>query len=117
MDKLDNANIRNLVFYKFSGRCAYCGCKIEKYNFNIDHIKPLRRGDKTHPDKGDNLFTNYNPSCVSCNSSKSSMSIETWRNELGLKVVRINRDSSQYRILKRFGLVKEIKKKQNQILL
>jgi hypothetical protein len=57
--------------------------------------------------KGINEIINYNPSCISCNSSKNELTIEKWRKELSLKIMRLNRDSSQYKLMKRFGLIKE----------
>jgi len=105
MDRIDNLQIRNRIFHKYNGHCAYCGCEILRTSFNIDHIKPLRRGDREN--KGENLIINYNPSCISCNSSKGTLSIESWRKELLLKIIRQNRDSAQYRLIKRFGLITE----------
>jgi len=102
-----NSLTRDLIFKKYNGHCAYCGIKIERISFHIDHIQALRRGDRIHSKKGKDSIENYNPSCPSCNSSKNVLSIEDWRREIQLKINRINRDSAQYRILKRFGLIKE----------
>ena len=33
---------REIVYDKFNGRCAYCGCEL-KAGFHIDHIDPIRR--------------------------------------------------------------------------
>lgn len=109
---------RRLVYDKYNGKCAYCGCKINYLKFHVDHIEAKYRGttqaqllswgsDKI---KGKDHIDNYNPSCISCNSSKSTFTIETWRNELELKKERIKRDSSTFNILLRFGAVKETKK-------
>jgi len=94
------------VFSKLDGFCAYCGCEIYYETFHIDHISPKNRHldpSKRGSDSIDNLF----PSCKSCNSSKSNFSIEAWRNELELKFDRLIRDSSQFRILHRFGVIKK----------
>lgn len=104
---------RVLVFQKYGGKCAYCGCELNNTNFNVDHINPLYRGIKQHHlrvEKGSSKIENLNPSCFSCNSSKSTYTIEQWRQELELKTKRLLRDSSQFRIALRFGLVKESKK-------
>jgi 5-methylcytosine-specific restriction endonuclease McrA len=101
---------RKLVFKKYGGRCAYCGCKLDDTNFNVDHINPLYRGTPQNylkVEKGSSKIENLNPSCYSCNSSKSTYSIEQWRNELELKTKRLVKDSSQFRIALRFGLIKE----------
>lgn len=105
MDRTDNKIVRQLIYNKYNGKCAYCGCQLNN-KFNIDHIIPLKRNMKSIV-KGENIISNYNPSCISCNCSKSTYDLETWRNELKLKVKRLNRDSSQYVISKRFGLITE----------
>jgi plasmid rolling circle replication initiator protein Rep len=59
---------------------------------------------------GYDSFENFNPACSSCNCSKASFDLDDWRQELTLKVDRLNRDYSLYRIVKSFGLIKETKK-------
>jgi len=106
------------VFNKYNGRCAYCGCKLTKSNFNVDHIEPIFRNDTDEQiekwnngqKRGDNSIENFNPSCISCNCSKSSLRLEDWRKEIELKSDRIIRDSAQFRLLLRFGLVTENRK-------
>ncbi|MFY0655052.1 MAG: HNH endonuclease [Cyclobacteriaceae bacterium] len=97
------------VYDKYSGRCSYCGCEIFMTSFHVDHIDPRRRGDISNPNitNGKNHIDNYNPSCASCNCSKSTFSIEDWRIQIQKKIININRDSSNYRILKRYGLIEE----------
>lgn len=107
MKKINNKSIRELIRNKYSNHCAYCGCFIGKDGapFTIDHIIPLRRGDKVCP-KGINDIINFNPCCASCNSSKSTFSIEKWREEISKKYQRLIRDSSQVRLLIRFGMIR-----------
>ena len=100
--KISDLRLRKIVFEKYNGRCAYCGCKL-KSRFCVDHIHPKHKA-------GINKIENYNPSCFSCNSSKSTLSIEKWREQLVHKVIQLNRDSSTYRAVKRFGLIKETNK-------
>lgn len=101
---------RDLIFNKFRGYCAYCGCELKRSSFTVDHIKPYRR--KASPEeieeygRGGNNIENLNPSCLSCNCSKSTFSIEKWRRELSLKHGRLLKQESSYRIINRFGLVK-----------
>jgi 5-methylcytosine-specific restriction endonuclease McrA len=113
MNEIEKPQTRKLIFNKYKGHCAYCGCEIFINKFHIDHKMPLRRGTNDSELKesirGKNSIDNFNPSCISCNSSKNEMSIETWRKELSLKIMRLNRDSSQYRLMKRFGLIIETK--------
>ncbi|MES2397924.1 MAG: HNH endonuclease [Bacteroidota bacterium] len=111
--KLSDKELRKNIFDKYNGKCAYCGSHIEK--FHIDHIVPLNRNgsqmDKFLDNGEKHLISNLNPSCPACNISKSSFPLETWRGELQLKIDRIERDSSTFRNLKRFGLVGILKTK------
>lgn len=101
------------ILNKFGGKCAYCGCDIQYNNFHTDHIVPKNREKGVYsyydPLKIDNV-DNLNPSCGSCNSSKSCMSIEEFREHIINRLFRLNRDSSHYQICKRFELVKETNK-------
>jgi len=105
-------NKRQIVHEKFNGKCAYCGCDVLFKDMHLDHIKPKYRGStdqdlkKYGIDKGTNDLENLNPSCASCNSSKSTFTIENWRKELEMKHQRLMRDNSSFRILSRFGMIK-----------
>jgi len=103
---------RKVIYNKYKGKCAYCGCKLDRLKFHIDHITPKFRGS-THEEvqkygrvKGSNDVENLNPACISCNCSKSTFTIEQWRIELSLKLERTRRDVSSFRIMERFGIVK-----------
>lgn len=103
---------REIVFKKFNGRCAYCGCVLDKNKFHIDHIEAKYRGSTNEEllrykkQKGLDLIDNLNPSCISCNCSKSTFTIDKWRVELSLKLDRTRRDVSSFRIMERFGMIK-----------
>ena len=99
-----------MVFDKYNGRCAYCGCKLNE-KFTIDHIIPKRR-NMSYSDlpSGSDTIENYNPCCFSCNSSKNSFSIEKWRSEIEQKYDRLLKYDGTFRLLVRFGIVKKVKK-------
>ena len=101
---------RKAVFNKYGGRCAYCGCEITENNFVEDHIKPLYRNSKPHEylnRKGDDCLENRNPSCRSCNTRKNVLTIEKFRAEISKQVERLKRDSNQFNLALRYGLIKE----------
>ena len=102
--RIDNKELRKLVFAKYDGRCAYCGIEL-KERFSIDHIHPLYRNNPNWDRTGLNHIDNYNPCCFSCNSSKSTWTIEEWRKEIELKFTRLHRDSSNFRLLVRMGII------------
>lgn len=53
---------------------------------------------------------NQVPSCPSCNINKHSMSVDQFRSLIFNFKKSLNRDSVQYKIAKRYGLIKEINK-------
>ena len=111
---------REHIFNKYNGRCAYCGCELVK-GWHADHLKPVRRKIKYCREKGRHVVTalrhpkrdcleNYNPACASCNINKHSMNIEDFRNLVFGFLKSLNRDSTQYKIAKRYGFIIEVEK-------
>lgn len=68
---------REKVFKKTNGKCIYCGCDLDYYNFHVDHMKPK---SKLNYDKNniDNLF----PSCADCNLLKGNLEVEDFRKKI-----------------------------------
>lgn len=100
---------REIVFNKYNGKCAYCGIKLNNDSFTIDHIEPKFRGyrdDQLKRKRGQDIIDNYNPCCLSCNSSKSTLTIENWRSEINLKFNRLLKYSSSFNLLFRMGMIK-----------
>lgn len=113
--RIDHPETRRAIYLKYDGKCAYCGTELTSSNFTIDHIEPLRRGysntelDRYKIHRGKNCAENYNPCCFSCNSSKSTYTLERWRDEISKKFDRLKRDVPGYNLLYRFGLITEHK--------
>jgi hypothetical protein len=42
---------RQIIFDKYNGKCAYCGCELVK-GWHADHIEPIVRDSKWNRDKG-----------------------------------------------------------------
>jgi 5-methylcytosine-specific restriction endonuclease McrA len=105
---------KEIVYNKYNGRCAYCGIEINYNNFNIDHINPIRRDikgkDRLNGIYGNNNIHNLNPSCVSCNCSKWSYSLEEWRNIISNKYNKLIEKEPSFHLLIRFNIVKINKK-------
>jgi len=108
-----NRKLRNSVYNKYGGKCAYCGVFLEK-GWHVDHLKPLIRMDWARPgkppenpenDTPDNLM----PSCPSCNINKHSMDLETWRRVIEGHIQSLNRQAN-YRMAKKFGQLVETPK-------
>ncbi len=113
---LSKKKTRELVFEKYNGRCAYCGCVLQK-GWHVDEIEPVRRnwdfkdgkrvfnGTCEHPERFN--IDNQNPACASCNINKHSMSLEDFRNLISGFMKHLNEISTQYKIAKRYGLIAE----------
>ncbi len=112
--------LRDFLFNKYNGRCAYCGDILEK-GWHIDEIEPVRRNriydrvkkkfviNKDNPMQHPERLTieNQNPSCPSCNINKHSLSLEEFRLLIKGFMKHLNEKSTQYKIAKRYGLVQE----------
>lgn len=112
---------RKKIFDKFGGRCAYCGCELQK-GWHVDEIEPVRRNWKyeydeskgrdirkitgaVHPERFN--IDNQNPACASCNINKHSNSLEGFRACIAGYMKHLNGISTQYKIAKRYGLIQE----------
>lgn len=103
---------RQLVFDKYGGKCAYCGCELQK-GWHVDHIQPAFHNWSDEEvnrflkqDRGENSIENYNPACPRCNRWKGTWSIEQFRNEISLQLERLERDSAPFRMARDYGLIK-----------
>lgn len=108
-----NKKDREIVYKKYNGKCAYCGCELQK-GWHVDHIQPAFHNwsdedIKLHlkQERGLNEIDNYNPSCPRCNKWKSTWSIEEFRREISLQIERLKRDSSNFRLALDYELIKE----------
>ena len=71
--------IREQVYSKYHGRCAYCGRKIDYKDMQVDHLIPQLEFTygNVAGDKDD--ISNLMPSCRICNHYKRAESLETFR--------------------------------------
>ncbi len=120
---------REIVYKKYNGRCAYCGCELQK-GWHVDELLPVRRGWRWKRDEnGDIIYkdnkqikenymlhpermniNNQMPSCPSCNINKHSMSLEEFRLLISNFINSLNKNSVQYKVAKRYGLIEETNK-------
>ena len=109
---------RQAIFDKTNGRCGYCGEDLKK-GWHVDHMKPVRRESKWDRNKGrfvstgkmekpeNDTFENKIASCPSCNTRKSTDSIDSFRYGLMEITKVLDRDVTAYRFGVRYGLIKE----------
>jgi hypothetical protein len=67
-----NKQIRQAVYNKYGGHCAYCGNEIDIKNMQVDHVIPKRIG-------GMDDINNLNPACRRCNHYKRAEKLERFR--------------------------------------
>lgn len=93
--------IREKVYEKCNGHCAYCGCELEYKDMQVDHVVPLNGWSKQGSDTIDNML----PACRSCNHYKSRSTLEGFRKMVEAMPDTLMRDSTTYKNAVRFGLV------------
>ncbi len=111
---------RKVVFEKYGGKCAYCGCDLNG-RWCVDHIVPIFRNDteegferratfrgvRTGLKRGTNDVENFNPACSICNGWKATLTLEAFRSELSKQVERARSYSPNFRMAEKFGLIQE----------
>jgi len=69
-------SVRQKVYAKCKGHCAYCGKKIRIDEMQVDHV------DSHYRHQGKDELDNYLPACKDCNGLKSDYLLEEFRNVL-----------------------------------
>lgn len=92
------ANERRLVFEKFGGHCAYCGCEVTIKNMQADHVVPLHLG-------GADDISNLYPACRACNHYKSTFTVEKFRELIQRAPTALMKGNATYRNIARFRLI------------
>ena len=103
-----NKELRQKVYQKYNGHCAYCGKEIEYKDMQVDHFIPLYKDSLSGCDDYENLM----PSCRQCNHYKRCHDLETFRRYI-YEIPRKLSDNYIYKIGIRYGNIidntKEIK--------
>ena len=93
-------SVRKAVYQKYGGRCAYCGCKLEYKDMQVDHVTSV------YWYNGGNDSENLMPACRMCNFYKSTFSIDKFRDRLQTLTDRLEK-TFIYRLAKNYGIVVE----------
>lgn len=99
---------------KYDGRCAYCGCELDK--MQADHLLPCIRVKyesdgytrlaapyMVKPER--NVVSNMMPACPGCNKHKGGYLLEGWRDILQRSAAILRRDNSTFRAGERMGII------------
>ena len=106
---------RDALRNKYDGRCAYCGCVLDR--MQADHLipitrvttdpwgKPLPASDHRLMAPQNNIVSNMMPACGPCNLHKGGHTLENWRALLSRAADILARDKSIFRAAVRFGVI------------
>ena len=97
-------NIREQVYRKYNGHCAYCGCELEYKDMQVDHYIPV------WSQNGSNELSNLMPACRMCNYYKDTFTLDKFRENLETLHERL-RKPFIYRLALKYGLIEENKQK------
>lgn len=98
--------VREAVYQKYNGHCAYCGKKIEYKDMQVDHLIPVQRERfGRYTAEQIECFENYFPACRRCNHSKRSYSLEGYREFVETIPKKLFRDNYIYKVGLDYGLV------------
>ena len=106
--KMITKKTREIVYNKYNGHCAYCGCEIEMKDMQVDHIVPkYRNNEMWHKGKiGTDDISNLNPSCRMCNYYKGMSRIDAFRVRLKNSLMFNLQKEPRFRLAQKYGMVK-----------
>ena len=99
--------LREQVYQKYNGHCAYCGCELKIKDMQVDHVLSVARAKWIKDELDLNNIDNLMTSCRSCNYYKDTCSIETFRKNLSTLMERV-RKQYIFRLAEKYGMVQEM---------
>lgn len=98
--------VREKVYQKYNGHCAYCGCELQYKDMQVDHIESRYKAEYRGKEV-DNSIDNLNPSCRACNFYKGEKSIEVFRRDIINTLLPNLKKNFNFRLALKYGLVAE----------
>lgn len=92
--------IREIVYQKYDGHCAYCGCELQYKDMQVDHIVSVFRSTVQ-----DDSIENLMPSCRRCNFYKAGDDINGFRRKIREWLERSCRESFQVKLAMKYGIL------------
>ena len=123
--------MRQPIYKKYNGHCAYCGCEIEMKDMQVDHIVPVQPiidghrpwytnfkdklksqkekdiYDKIIETKDMNIPENLVPACRQCNFYKHDSPLETFRKNIEDTLWHKLEKDFNYKLLTKYGCITE----------
>ncbi len=100
--------VREQVYKKTDGKCAYCGCVLPK-RWQVDHVVPVERKGGEYTGEGTDDIENLLPSCPSCNNYKSCLDLEDFREQVENTYYTVLTGTKTISIAERYGIVERRK--------
>ena len=99
--------VREAVYQKYNGHCAYCGKSIAYKDFQLDHLIPKQREQfKKYSEEEIECFENYMPACRRCNHYKRAHTLECFRQMIEEIPAKLFRDNYIYKVGLDYELIK-----------
>ena len=95
--------IRQQVYEKYNGHCAYCGCELDIKDMQVDHLDSLYRAEYEGREV-DNSIDNFMPACRQCNYYKGTSTIDEFRRKI-LHLERTALISFPVRLAQKYGII------------
>ena len=121
--------LREKVYQKYEGRCAYCGLRLDIGKMQVDHLIPHEMCESyqaTEPKKTEGLSPaeihawkviyesldenhpdNLMPACRQCNFYKGTKRLDKFRRDIEETLWGRVEKLFNYRLLMRYGMIKE----------
>ncbi len=96
--------LRELVYNKYGGHCAYCGCELDMKDMQVDHINS-KHNARCKGQEVDNGIDNLNPSCRQCNYYKGGSNLEGFRKKIAKTLSHSCIDTFQARLAMKYGII------------
>lgn len=100
--------IREAVYNKYNGHCAYCGKELATKGWQLDHLIPYQRERwKKYSEEEIECFENYMPACRRCNHYKRAHSLEVFRRYIKEIPEKLKETNYIYKVGLDYGIIEE----------
>jgi 5-methylcytosine-specific restriction endonuclease McrA len=106
--KAISKKMREAVYNKYDGHCAYCGKELEPKGWQLDHLIPyqLERFGR-YTEEQIECFENYMPACRRCNHYKRAHSLEVFRRYIKEIPEKLKETNYIYKVGLDYGIIEE----------
>jgi 5-methylcytosine-specific restriction endonuclease McrA len=100
--------MREAVYNKYDGHCAYCGKELEPKGWQLDHLIPYQRERfGRYTEEQIECFENYMPACRRCNNYKRAHSLEVFRRYIKEIPEKLKKTTFIYKVGLDYGIIEE----------